>query len=250
MMNKIGMNHSMISVFLMNELSIVLDKFFQNRGGKMKIMQVVLVTLSLCLAYSVSWGTSIVYDGLQCQSTFDPDDPTPLGTSVQSRFEVIEEAGGGLYRLRLTGGIPRVADGNNSVCIDSATALGYFGIGEVDVLPNPLDSADATAYFNGQDLIITINAMVSDLTQRRLPLSIFYTSRIFAYSYTLFLEFNPQLSQFTLKKMIRNRGYTQTNGSTNSITPFFETVLPSFNSELPDRPKILTPIPNIEYRLE
>ena len=216
----------------------------------MKIMQVLLVTLSLCLAHSASWGTSIVYDGLQCLNTFDPDDPTPQGASAQSRFEVIEDAGGGLYRLRLTGGIPRIAENNNSVCIDSATALGYFGIGEVDVLPNPLDSADATAYFNGQELIITINAMVSDLTQRRLPLSIFYTSRIFAYSYTLILEFNAHASQFALKKMIRNRGYTLTNGTANSTIPFFETVLPSFNSELPDRPKILTPLPGIDYRLE
>lgn len=216
----------------------------------MKMIPRLIVMLSFCLVYSAVWGTSIVYDGLLCLNAENPDDATPQNTPAQSRFEVVEDAGAGLYRLRLTGGIPRFADSNNVVCIDSGTALGYSGIGEVDVLPGPLNSADATAYFNGTDLIIAVNALVTDFTQRRLPLSVFHTSRIFAYSHTLILEFNPQTAQFVLKKTIRNRGYTQTNGSTNSITPFFETVLPSFNSSLPDRPKILTPPPGIEFRLE
>lgn len=216
----------------------------------MKIVQALIVIISLYLAHGAAWGISIVYDGFQCLNSANPDDPTPQGTPVQSKFEVIENAGDGLYRLRVTGGIPRFINNNNSVCIDNGTALGYSGIGEVDILPSPLDSANATAYFNGHDLIIIVNAVVTDLTQRRLPLSIFYTSRIFAYSYTLILEFNAHTSQFSLKKMIRNRSYTQTNGSTNSITPFFETVLPSFNSNSPDQPNILTPILNIEFRLE
>lgn len=216
----------------------------------MKIVQALIVIISLFLAHGAAWGISIVYDGFQCLNSADPDDPTPQDTPVQSKFEVIEDAGDGLYRLRVTGGIPRFITNNNSVCIDNETALGYSGIGGVDILPNPLDSANATAYFNGHDLIITVNAMVTDLTQRRLPLSIFYTSRIFAYSYTLILEFNTHTSQFVLKKIIRNRSHTQTNGATNSTIPFFETVLPSFNSDLPDQPKILTPIPNIEFRLE
>lgn len=209
-----------------------------------------IVMLLFCVMQGTVWGISIVYDGLLCLNAANPDDPTPQNIPAQSRFEVVEDAGGGLYRLRLTGGIPRFIDNNPGVCVDSETALGYSGIGEVDVLPNPLDSADATAYFNGTDLIVTVNTLVTDLTQRRLPLSMFYTSRFFAYSHTLILKFNPQTQQFTLKKTIRNRSYTQTNGSTNSITPFFETILPSFNSSLPDRPMILTPPAGIEFRLE
>lgn len=216
----------------------------------MKIMQALIVTLSLCFAHGAVWGVSIVYDGSQCLNTADSDDPTPQGTPVQSKFEVIEDAGDGLYRLRVTGGIPRFVNNNNTVCIDSETSLGYSGLGVNDI-PRPLDAADATAYFNGHDLIIVINAVYTDLSARREPLSSFSTSRIFAYSHTLILEFNSSVSQFVLKKYIRNRGYTQTSGSTNNLTiPFFETVLPSFNSELLDQPKILTPVSSIAFRLE
>jgi hypothetical protein len=115
-----------------------------------------------------------------------------------------------------------------------------------------LESIDATAYFGGRDLIIVISSLYTDLSAQRNPLSSFTTSRISAFTHTLILEFNPQSSSFSLKKVIRNRGLTYTIGSTNLITtfPFLETVLPSFNETAQDKPIILTPASSIEFVLE
>lgn len=217
----------------------------------MKIARLSVFALLLFLLQGNVFGLSITYEGFECQSAIDTEDPTPdNAASVQSRFEVIEDSGGGVYRLRLTGGIPRFGDNNRTVCIDKATAIGYSGIPDIDGLPQPLDSIDATAYFNGQELIIVVSSMYTDLSARRYPLSAFSTSLIFTFTNTLVFKFNSATSSFSLTKLFRNRGFTQTNGSTNSITPFLETVLPSYNKEARDKPRILTPLSAIEYQLE
>ncbi|QOJ22516.1 MAG: hypothetical protein HRU78_01705 [Gammaproteobacteria bacterium] len=217
----------------------------------MKIAQVWLLVLLSFLLQGNVFALSIAYEGFECQSAIDTEDPTPAsGTSIQSRFEVTEDSGGGVYRLSLTGGIPRFVNNDHTVCIDKATAIGYSGIPEVDGLPQPLDSIDATAYFNGQELIVVVSSIYTDLSARRNPFSSFNTSLIFTFTNTLIFKFNPTTSSFTLTKLFRNRGFTQTTGSTNSITPFLETVLPSFNKEARDKPMILIPLATINYRLE
>ena len=55
---------------------------------------------------------------------------------------------------------------------------------------------------------------------------------------------------FKLKKVIHNMGFIHTSGATNSLTPFFETILPIFGDGEVDQHKILTPLSNIEYFLE
>jgi len=216
----------------------------------MKIMQILVLTLFSFLFQSNVFGIAIVYNGFECLNAIDANDLSPKETPVQSKFEVIEDVGDGVFRLSLTGGIPRIVNDNHNVCIDSATAIGYSGIPELDGLPKPLESINATAYFDGQDLMIVISSIYTDLSARRNPFSSFSTSLILTFTNTLILEFNPQASLFILKKVIRNRGFTHTSGSTNSIIPFLETVLPSFNEEVQDKPKILTPVSNIEYMLE
>jgi hypothetical protein len=214
-----------------------------------------VLTLFSFLFQGNALAISIVYTGFECLSVIDENDTTPKDTVVQSKFEVIEDVGEGIYRLSLTGGIPRFVNKdainiNDSVCIDSATAIGYSGIPEVDVLPKPLESINATAYFSGQDLVIVISSIYTDLSARRNPSTSFSTSLIFPFTNTLIFKFNPQASSFNLMKIIHNRGFTQTNGATNSTIPFQETVLPSFNEVVQDKPKILTPTSNIEYILE
>ncbi len=218
----------------------------------MKVAQLLVFALLNFLLQSDVFGLSITYEGFECQSAIDTEDPTPdRAALVQSKFEVIEDSGGGVYRLRLTGGIPRFGSNNRNVCIDKATAIGYSGIPDIDGLPQPLDSIDATAYFNGQELIIVVSSMYTDLSARRYPLSVFSTSLIFTFTNTLVFKFNSATSSsFSLTKLFRNRGFTQTNGSTNSIAPFLETVLPSFNKEARDKPRILIPLSVIEYQLE
>lgn len=213
----------------------------------MKLMRALVLTLSLFFLQGNVFATSIVYNGFECLNIVNANDPTPDSTPVQSKFEVIDDAGDGVYRLNLTGGIPRFVNDNYNVCIDSVTVLGYSGI---DGFLQPLGSIDATAYFDGQDLMIVISSLYTDLSAQRNPFSSFTTSRISAFTNTLILKFNPQSSSFSLKKVIRNRGLTYTSGSTNSITPFLETVLPAFNETAQDKPKILTPASNIEFVLE
>ena len=217
----------------------------------MRMLQGLVLAFFSCLAHSNAYAISIVYQGFECLSAVNTEDPAPNnGTLVQSRFEVIEDSGDGIYRLNLTGGIPRFVSNDRTVCIDRATAIGYSGIPEVDGLPQPLDAVDATGYFDGDELIIVINSLYTDLSARRNPFSSFTTSFIFPFTNTLIFKFNSTTSSFRLKKVVRNRGFVHTSGSTNSITPFFETVLPSFNKEAQDKPVILTPFTTIEYKLE
>lgn len=209
-----------------------------------------ILLFALYFFHENALGISITYSGSKCLNATNINDATPSGIPVQSRFEVIEDVGGGMYRLNLTGGIPRIINNNPVICIDSDTAIGYAGIPEVDGIPRPLDSINATAFFNGKELFIVVSSIATDLSARRNPLSSFSTSLIFTFTNTLILEYSPTGSIFRLNKIIHNRGFTHTSGSTSSVIPFFETILPSFNEIARDQPKILTPIVDIDYFLE
>ncbi len=214
-----------------------------------RIQALALLFVSFLFQNNV-FGLAIVYEGFECLNPTNANDITPSNNFLQSKFEVIENIGEGIYRLNLTGGIPRFVSSSNNVCIDSATAIGYSGIPEVDGIPRRLTVIDATAFFNGQDLVIVVSSMVTDLSARNVPFLPFSTSRISSITNTLIFEFNPQASLFNLRKIIRNQGFTHTSESTNTIFPFLETVLPSFNETAQDKPRILTPTSSIQYRLE
>ncbi|MDP1557774.1 MAG: hypothetical protein Q8K59_05125 [Nitrosomonas sp.] len=213
-------------------------------------MKIHTVALFAVLFSGNIFAVSIVYNGFKCQNTVNSNDATPAAIQTQSRFEVIEDVGDGVFRLKLTGGLPRFTDNSPTVCIDSDTALGFSGIGEVDVMPRQLNAIDATAYYNGQDLMITVNSINSDLSSGRSTFSRFTTSLVFPISNTLILKQDSQSSSFKLKKIIHNRGFVHTSGATNSTIPFFETVLPSFGDSGQDKPIILTPGSAIQYVFE
>ncbi len=215
----------------------------------MSIGRIFVIALLTALSGNV-FAVSIVYSGLKCQNAVNADDPTPTETTIQSRFEVVDNVGGGIFRLSLTGGLPRFINNNQNVCIDSDTAIGFSGIPAVDGIPQRLEAIDATGYFDGFNLIIIVNSIHTDLSAGRNAFSGFTTSIVRPVSNTLIFEHNPQTSLFKLIKIIHNRGLVHTSGSTNSITPFFETVLPIFEDTEEDQHKILTPVSNIEYILE
>jgi hypothetical protein len=211
---------------------------------------IVATALVTTLFSGYASGVSLVYQGFECQNAVNADDTTPSEKLIESKFEVIDDVGGGMFHLSLTGGLPRFINDNSKICIDNDTAIGFSGIPKVDGLPTRLDAIDATAYFNGQDLIIIVNSINTDLNSGRGTFSKFTTSFVFPFSNTLILTYNPESSSFTLKKTIHNRGFIHTSGSATSITPFAETILPSFNESENDQPRILTPASLIEYRLE
>ncbi len=216
----------------------------------MSLIQKISVALFCILLSTVASAVSIVYSGFECQNKINPNDPTPTQTPAKSQFEVVEDKGDGVFIVHLTGGLPRLIDNDARTCIDSETAIGYVGIPERDGIPIRLDTLDATAYFNGNELIITVNSIHTDLSASRLTFSNFTTSQIQPYSNTLIFDYDAQLSTFKLKRLIHNRGLIRTSGTTTSITPFSETIIPSFNNTAEDIPRVLTPGVNIEYLLK
>lgn len=213
------------------------------------IIKLICTIAFLVLSNSV-FAVAIIYDGQDCSNATNDDDVTASGLLIQSKFEVIEDVGQGLYRLRLTGGIPRFIDSSGAVCIDHVTALGYFGSGSPDFTlpPQALKSLDAIGYFNGRELMIIVNSIVTDFSASRGAFNSFSTSHVQTISNTLIFDYNPQQSLFALKKLIKNKSLTQTSGSTNS-TFFRETVSPSSSEILLDKPRILTPVSPIQYFL-
>lgn len=213
-----------------------------------------LALLFAAILYSGTiFAQSISYQGFECFNVANANDPTPTETVIESRFEVIEVLEGGMVRLSLSGGLPRFVNDNQSICIDGNTAIGFVGTPEVagsGGLPLKLESIDATAYFNGRELVIVVNSIYTDLSATRGTFSTFSTSRVQPVSNTLILDYDGQATSFVLKKIIHNKGFVHTSGSTASF-PFIETIIPSFGETGSfEIPMILTPPSRITYRLE
>jgi len=212
---------------------------------------VLVVMLGFCAKVNAQ---AINYQGFECLNPNDKEDATPTDSPVESRFEVSDNLGDGFYRLKLTGGLPRFVNGNQQVCIDSATAIGFIGTPEVvnqGGLPLRLESIDATAYFNGHDLVIVVNSLYTDLSQSRGTFSSFSTSRVQPVTNIIFFEFDGKNESFALRNIIHNKGLVHTSGSTGSLTPFIETIVPSFaDTGLVEPPEILTPLSTIVYQFE
>lgn len=231
---------------------------FKGRGFLMiKLVRAYVFTLVLIFIFlsGQSLAQTLTYQGLECLNAANADDLRPNSMPVQSRFEVIEMLDDGMYRLSLTGGLPRFDESDQNICIDSDTAIGFAGIPDTagaEGLPLRLDRIDATAYFNGQELIISVNSIYTDLSQFRGPFTSFSTSRVQPISNTMIFDFDGQDSSFVLRKIIHNRGFVHTRGSTGSLTPFIETLIPSFRAPAAyEIPRILTPpSTGIVYRLE
>ena len=219
----------------------------------MKMLFFLTLSLAAIIYSGAIFAQSISYQGLECFNAVNASDPTPTETIVESRFEVVELLGGGMVRLSLSGGLPRFVNNNQNICIDSNTALGFQGTPEVagsGGLPVKLEKIDATAYFNGRELVIVINSIFTDLSATRGTFSSFSTSRVQPVSNTLILEYDGQTTSFVLRKIIHNKGFVHTSGSTATF-PFIETIVPSFEeSGSLDLPLIMTPPSRIAYQLE
>ncbi len=223
---------------------------FYNRDVFMRAIQKWIPALFLLVFSGHIYGISIAYDGFECKNNTNYDDPAASNTPAQSRFDIIEAVDGEIYRLRLTGGLPRFSANNRNVCIDNLTGLGFSGVPNVDGIPKVLDETNATAYFDGVNLIIMVNSIHTDLSARRGTFSSFNTSHVTPFSNTLIFDYDAEKTTFKLKKAIQNRGLVHTSGSTGALIPFLETILPTFDSSTQDKSRILTPTSNIEYRLE
>ena len=77
----------------------------------MKLSQILAFLPLFLFLQNNAFGIAITYDGFECLNATNANDVT-LNTNslVQSKFEVIENSQEGIYRLTLTGGIPRILD--------------------------------------------------------------------------------------------------------------------------------------------
>jgi len=118
---------------------------------------------------------------------------------------VIEELSSGMYKLKLTGGFPRINSLNESFCID--TSMGHVGdlpdtdnFTEEKYLPKEATFVDGFGYFNGE-LIIVINYIHSTLQAKvstTYPYE-FFSSPAAAFTSTFIFSFDGT-SNFHLKK--------------------------------------------------
>lgn len=218
----------------------------------MKVFQILLIVVSAGIFSWHASAQSIAYRGFECANPANASDPAPSSIPVESRFEVIESLDDGMFRLRLSGGLPRFVKDDQRICIDSDTAIGFTGTPEsvnIDGISLRRDSIDATAYFNGHDLVIVISSMYTDMSQSRGTFSSFSTSRIQPVTNTLLFEYDDAGASFKLKKVIHNKGFVHISGSTGLLVPFTEIIIPSFAATgLLDPPLILTPSSSIVYQ--
>lgn len=199
-----------------------------------KLITSSVVSLLLLLTASSVFATSIVYHGFACQNPSKDDVSTPSATPLDSRFTVDTDIGNGLYRVILTGGIPRT--NGDDICIDSETSMGFEGLalsagvfgGEP---PTPLTrktSIDGVAHFNGSNLIISINSIYSDQSGHiiRSQNGAVASSIIKPVSNTLILKYDISRNAFVLENVIRNSGFVNATGYIGQNT-YYEFIYPS-----------------------
>ncbi|MBK9453235.1 MAG: hypothetical protein IPN95_28350 [Bacteroidetes bacterium] len=197
-------------------------------------MKKICAVATLCLLSSYSLATSIVFNGFECADTKNLSNASPTSIAIQSRFTVLDSQEN-FYTLRLTGGHPRV-DSNGNVCID--TTLGYAGAPPPPdtpksiSLPEKTASVDAVGYFNGKELTITVNSLLSTLTGNASTtiesVDTFTSSAISASTNIFIFDFKTEDTSFVLNKWIYISGKIIVGGWTNPKPAYyFESLKPN-----------------------
>jgi hypothetical protein len=179
----------------------------------MRIITQTVIAFVVVFGSIDAFAISITYDGFACKDPVITElniNATPTSIPLQSRFEVIDDLGGGVYKLKLTGGLPRIINDNAEVCVHSDAAIGYYGDpsdGVSGLMPIRLKSVNAIGYFANGQLIITVNAIYDNLagvidTTKRLVKS----SNFSILSNTLIFDYNHEAASFKLKKILQNVG--------------------------------------------
>ncbi|WP_090579928.1 hypothetical protein [Nitrosomonas sp. Nm58] len=167
----------------------------------------ILVTLLLILSTSSSYALSIVYKGQECKEDYPGTKVT--GRIKESRFEVIEHIGDGVYKLNLTGGLPIIKmDGNLEFCIDSgASSLGYESNYDSNFFALRKQSNEAVGQFNGSNLVIQVNA-IEIISVPRVDSEYFVaSSSMHSHSILIIMRFFPEEQFFRVENIIHRQGY-------------------------------------------
>ena len=199
-------------------------------------MKRLLLLLILALISGLSHGQSFVFNGFDC--TLNDETGT---TPKQSRFEVIEEIGGGAYRIMFTGGMPVFAD-DKMPCITTSDAFGVETTDESNGQQVKKENAEALAYFTGTHLIITQISFGSYGPGQILGGTFVMSSFVFPRTYTFIFDFIPETMTF---KLIRNMSL---GGVISSVGNTETGVTMDGISQL--SPFIYNPRSSIEYRME
>lgn len=232
-------------------------------------------TTQICILLSLIsgevFGLSIVYRGQSCQhSMSDPlTNQTTLNNPIESRFEVIEDNGNGMFRLRLTGGLAvfvvrrncSAADPECTTqihgCVDIGNGIGDEVITEnknqpvapdVSTVVTPKQSNEAIGYFNGQQLVISIHSLHALSNQKGAINSednTFSSSWVNPIANTLIFKYIPETSSFKLEQIIQKKGTVFSTGNTTPTDKYLAEIItmeegiPLYNFDIP-----------VEYKIE
>lgn len=214
-----------------------------------KIVLYLILGTALFLSNN-AFAISISAQGQECSNQIDLSDTSSNNIIVESKFTVIEELGGNVYKLQLTGGYPRISSSNSLVCFD--TTLGHAGdfppadTPRDTVLPEKTFSIDAIGYFNGTELTITVNSFISTLTGNMTSTSppTFSSSVIGSRSNIYVFDFDG--TNFALKKWIYISGIVNAFGFVDPPGFYAEILQP--NREI--SAIAISPGAHIEFRIE
>lgn len=176
-----------------------------------------------------SYALSITYTGDECKENRPFTESS--GSLRTSKFEVIENAGDGDYRLRLTGGLPLFGTLNLTYCIDNGdVSLGHEAVVENDLVVTRKFENDAAAYFNNGLLVITVSSLqVTDDSLIDGNGTVF-SSVVEPHSFTLIMQYQPERNSFRLLRTIHKEGVITSIGNAGGQQFLNELIFPGFEA--------------------
>ncbi|MCG7755542.1 MAG: hypothetical protein LZF64_04215 [Nitrosomonas sp.] len=154
-------------------------------------MKKFFILLLLLLITNNAYALSIIYDGFECA-----DEGAISAVPAQSKFTIDEDLGNGNYKLLLEDAYLVF---NDKICLE---LISNITKDPIDLKLHGLSPIKASAYFNGNALVITygLTAQNSDIVRGN---PILLTDNAFPSTYTLTFDYLPSRQAFKLKSVTR-----------------------------------------------
>ena len=158
----------------------------------------------------------IVFTEQECANQDVAADMSTTGTPISSVINVTQDNQDNTFDLVITGGIPRLSNLTNEVCIEKKLAFGHTTMTSEPepivptpsnpiLTPTPLESVTGIAWFNGDDLVVSLTAIVFGdgpiINGAQVE-----SSLIFPINIVLILNHNELDGSFKLVSLIRSLG--------------------------------------------
>lgn len=134
-------------------------------------MKFILIIVLMASAFPAN-SVGIIFSAQECANQDDPLDMSTTGALISSAITVTKANKDNTFDLIITGGMPRLSSHANEVCIEKKYAFGHTADTDTRIdptpfnpisTPTPLESITGVAWFNGDDLVVSLTAMVFGL---------------------------------------------------------------------------------------